>query len=269
MKREGYYLYVLFLILIFSSCERVFQYSVLEVRPQTSDLNNKAINQIKELVPRDSFTFLVISDTQVSYDELESFVKYANRITEDSIAFVLHGGDFTDYGANFEFDFYYDQIRKLRLPIIGVIGNHDMLGNGREIYRRYFGVENFSFEYGNTAFVAYNSNSREVAFDGSLPDLDWLEKEIKKYQHLDNIIYLSHIAPDVEDFDQSKSAQLVGLLADSGNSLLSIHGHTHSYKYGEPYADGVKYLVAPTLGKRSFVKVDVHGKEVRVEEVFY
>lgn len=266
--------YVSFLILLifsllFGSCKRNFQYAVLEVKPLATDLNNKAIAHINKLTPKDTFSFLVISDTQIAYDELEAFVKHANSEHQDSIAFVLHGGDFTDYGANFEYNLYYDDIRKLKFPVVGTIGNHDMLGNGREIFRRYFGPEDFTFAFGNTAFIVFNSNSREVAFDGTVPNIDWLKQCSELAGQKKNVIYLSHIAPISFDFDQRKTKELAALLAATPNTRLSIHGHSHSFEYTELFEDGVPYLVAPTLLKRSYVKVTVADTAITVKELFY
>lgn len=260
--------FIILLPLFFGACKRNFQYSVLEVRPTASDQNNKAITSIEKLTPKDTFSFLVISDTQIAYNELQDFVKYANKIPDDSISFLLHGGDFTDYGANFEYNFYYDEIHKLKFPVVGTIGNHDMLGNGRYIYRKLLGPEEFTFTYGNTAFVVFNSNSREVSFDGSLPDLPWLEKTIHTLRDKKNIIYLSHISPLHPDYDQRMTEKQVDLITQQSNSRLSIHGHTHSFDYRES-AEGLKYVVAPTLQKRSYVKVDIADTTVTVHELFY
>lgn len=260
--------FILFLPLFLGSCKRNFQYSVLEVRPYENDLNNKAIAAIKELPPKDTFSFLVISDTQIAYDELQDFVEHANGLSEDSIAFVLHGGDYTDYGANFEYNFYYDEIKKLKFPIVGTIGNHDMLGNGRYIYRKFLGSEEFTFEYGNTAFVVFNSNSREVAFDGSIPNLPWLEQTVNSLKQKKNIVYLSHISPQNSDYDQRMAERHKNIVLEQSNSRLSLHGHTHSYEYYETEG-GFKYVVVPTILKRSYVKVDVADTTLTVHELFY
>lgn len=260
---------LLFLVLVFTACKRNFQYSVLEVKPLSSDLNNRAIAELGKRTAKDSFSFLIISDTQIAYDELEAFVDHANQISDDSVAFVLHGGDFTDYGANFEYNLYYDDIKKLKFPVIGTIGNHDMLGNGRTIFQRYFGQEDFTFEYGNTAFIVFNSNSREVAFDGSIPNVDWIRQAIAENSTKKNIIYLSHVAPISFDFDQTKTETIAELFSTTANSRLSVHGHSHSFDYREFFDDGLPYLVAPTLLKRSYVKVNVADTVITVNELFY
>lgn len=264
-----FYLSIICSLIIFistTSCDRYFQYSVLEVKPLARDLNLTAINEIKQLPIHDKFSFLIIADTQIAYDELADFVKHANKIDDDSISFILHGGDFTDYGANFEYNYYYDIIKKIKFPVVGVIGNHDMLGNGREIFRKYFGPENFSFNYGQTKFIVFNNNSRELAFDGTLPNLEWIEGEIKNTNDtIRNIFYLSHVPPMSSDFDPSKVDAFYKLLTSHPKARYSIHGHTHSYEFVRPYGDDLDYLVAPTLLYRSYVKVSVDGEDVSQE----
>ncbi|WP_437919941.1 metallophosphoesterase family protein [Sphingobacterium sp. LRF_L2] len=258
-----------FTAIVYAACKRNFQYSVLEVKPLTNDLNLKAIDKVAMMEARDTFSFLVISDTQIAYDELQDFVKHANDLSTDSIAFILHGGDYTDYGANFEFNLYYDEIKKLKFPVIGTIGNHDMLGNGREIFRKYFGSEEFSFNFGKTTFISFNSNSREVGFDGSIPNTNWIQEELNKFADQKNIVFLSHIAPRDSDFDQTKTKELTTIMSQAPNSRLSIHGHTHSFDFGEFFNDGLSYVVAPTLLKRAYVKVTVRDKKIEVNEVLY
>ena len=251
-----------------SSCKRNFQYSVLEVNPLTHALNEKAIKKIQPL-GKDTFSFLLISDTQVAYDELEDFVDYSNqKYGSDEISFILHGGDFTDYGANFEYNIYYDDIKKSKFPVVGTIGNHDMLSNGRKIYNEYFGPENFSFSFGNNRFIVFNTNSREVGFNRLLPDLKWLKSEMDNTQE-NNIYFLSHVAPLSTDFDNELKLEFIELLASSSKTRLSINGHSHSYEFHQPFNDGVNYLVVPTLQKREYVRIDVKGNNFTVEHLTY
>lgn len=257
------------LTVLISSCKRTFQYSILEVRPTAENLNVQNINQLSKIAPKDTFSFLFISDTQVSYDQLEDFVLHANKTyPKDSIAFVIHGGDYTDYGANFEYNMYYEDIKKLNFPIIGTIGNHDMLSNGRKIYETMFGHENFSFKYGNNRFIVFNSNGREINFGGVLPDTNWLQNQINQTSE-DNIYYLSHVPPTSTDFDPSLIDELTKIIGASSKSRLSMSGHTHSFVFHRPFGDNVDYLIAPTLMKREYVKINVNGNNFNVEKITY
>ncbi|TJY61341.1 metallophosphoesterase [Sphingobacterium alkalisoli] len=266
------FLFGIALLMLLTGCKKAFQYSLLEVRPLARDLNVKAVEQIRSLPQKSSFTFLVISDTQIALGELSDFVKYANKhYTEEGIAFVLHGGDITDFGANYEYNDYYNDIKKLKFPNIATIGNHDMLGNGPEIYRKYFGPDDFTFRYGKSAFIVFNSNSRERGFDGTLPNEEWLAQQIRQTdtQETDHIFFLSHVPPMSADFDPNKVDSFTELLASTDKASLSIHGHTHVFSYDEPYNDGMPYLIAPSLEKRSFVEVTVEDQSISVNLIHY
>ena len=79
-----------------------------------------------------------IGDTQRTYDETEAFVHHANG--RDDIDFVIHGGDYTEFGMTKEFAWAVERLNQLRVPYAGLIGNHDILGNGHEVYAELFGV---------------------------------------------------------------------------------------------------------------------------------
>ncbi|SFS52876.1 metallophosphoesterase family protein [Sphingobacterium wenxiniae] len=264
-----YVLLLFFTAFFFSACKRNFQYSVLEVRPLDREINQKSIAEINQLSPKDTFSFLIMSDSQVAYKPLESFVRHVNKTyAKDSVAFILHAGDFTDYGANFEYNLYHELTEKLNFPVVGCIGNHDMLGNGQEIYRKFFGPENFTFTYGANRFILFNNNGREVGFNGTLPDLSWLNTEILNARE-DNLFFISHVPPMSDDFDPALRDDFVDLLAVNKSTRLSIHGHTHSFEYGEFFNDGVPYLVVPTLLKKEYVKVTVFGNEILVQQKYF
>jgi Icc protein len=60
-----------------SSCETMFQYSPNEVRVEEDlrELNKKNIARIQSLPAKENFKFILIGDSQRSYDELADFVK--------------------------------------------------------------------------------------------------------------------------------------------------------------------------------------------------
>lgn len=250
------------LLILLTSCKKTFQFSLLEARPNARDLNIAGIEKINQLSVKDTFTFAVISDTQVGYDELEGFVKHINQFPDDSLTFVLHAGDFTDYGANFEFNAYEEVIRDLKFPVVGVIGNHDMLGNGTYIYQKMFGPENFTFTYGKNIFIFQNSNARETAFDGKTPDLDWLTQTVKEIPLSNNVFYVAHVPPFSLDFDKSLEMDYVGIQSSIPNSRLGIYGHHHNYALSDYYDNGMEYLIAPTILHEYYILVRVEGNTI-------
>ena len=54
---------------------------------------------------------------------------------------------------------------KLRFLYVAIIGNHDHLESGEEIFRRMYGELNFSFVYGSVKFVVFNNNVSVVFYE--------------------------------------------------------------------------------------------------------
>lgn len=259
----------LFTLLLFSliSCKKYFQYSPNEVRLEESEknLNQKNIAKIQSLPTKDSFSFIVTGDTQRFYEELDEFVIHVNA--RNDISFVIINGDISDFGQNMEFKWIARSLAKLKIPYIAVIGNHDMLANGRQIFNQMFGPDNFSFSYGNYKFICLNSNSREKGFDGSLPDLNWLNTQLSQLSHSRQAFVFSHVPPFNQDFDQNLVQPFATALALSGKVNLSIHGHHTVFSISKPYGPDVEYVIAGSVNKNSYALISVHNEFYNVRKV--
>ena len=194
---------VAFLSLLLVSCKKIFRYNSSEIRLEEKyrNLNSKNISSILSAPTKDSFNFLVITDSQRSYEELDEFVKKANSYSD--ISFVVLNGDITDFGLQTEYLWIAERMQKLAAPFLAVIGNHDMLGNGREVYRQMFGAENFSFSYSGHRFVFLNSNSKEAKPGEILPDTTWLQTELAASPLQEKIFVFAHIPPLGGDFSRT------------------------------------------------------------------
>jgi len=259
----------LLLSILTCSCKKLFTYSANEIQIEEKDRNQnvKNIERLQSKVQSDSFRFVVISDTQRFYDEMDDFVEKVNGYP--GISFVVLNGDMTDFGLRSEYLWMSDRLQKLAFPFFLVIGNHDMLGNGRELYQQMFGPENFSFNYSGYKFIALNSNSKEVGYNGSLPDTTLLLKELSITPIDQKIFVFSHLAPFSGDFDRSLEQPYVRILANNGNVIYSIHGHEDISYSGQPYGPPVNYVVVNSLKERSFVLINVNTNNTSVEEIFF
>ena len=256
-------LLTILLLIHLTSCKDLFQYSPNEVRleEEEKNLNQKNIARLQAIPVQDQIKFVVIGDSQRFYDELEDFVNNINL--QSGISFVLLNGDITDFGLNKEFKWINRILKKLTVPYFAVIGNHDMLANGRLLYNQMFGAENFSFTYGGYKFIGLNTNSQETGYDGSIPDLPWLQQELNG--NFKQAFIFSHVPPFSDQFDKNKIHDYTSLLK-TNNVGMSIHGHQHDYSYSFPYADGVPYLVVASMNKRSYAVVSVNNEFTQVEE---
>jgi 3',5'-cyclic AMP phosphodiesterase CpdA len=253
------------------ACKDLFQFNPNEVRLEEKDknLNVKNIQKIASLPVRDSFKFIVIGDSQRFYEDLDEFVGNVNSLN-DEIAFVLLNGDISDFGLNREFNWINTLLRKLRVPYIGVIGNHDMLANGRLIYNKMFGAEDFTFEYSGSKFICLNTNSLEVGHDGSIPDLSWLQQQVSDLSSYKNAFVFAHVPPFDSEFDSKKRSSYFEILGAASHKVrLSIHGHQHKYSLSRPRENELEYLVVSTIYKRNYALITVTDNTYTIEQKFF
>jgi predicted phosphodiesterase len=253
-------------LLMMVSCKQQFMFHPNEVRPDEEALNSRNIEKISTLTPKPAFNFILLGDTQRFYEDLEDFVNHVNSM--DSVSFVLLAGDLVDFGLNKEYNWIASRLGKLSIPYVAVIGNHDMVANGRTIFGEMFGPENFSFSYGKNKFICLNSNSREVDYNGQVPDINWLTQQLNDNEP-DNIFVLSHVPPFSADFDKTLEPAFTGILAAQPKTRISLHGHDHNFKLLHPYPGGLPYLTAASTGKRSYAMIAVNGELVSVTEKHY
>ena len=251
------------------SCEKTFTYNAneIQIEEKDRDQNTKNLERLQSKGQKDSFCFVVISDTQRFYDELDDFVEKVNSYPD--ISFVVLNGDITDFGLRSEYLWISHRLQKLSFPFLVVIGNHDMLANGRELYKQMFGPENFGFSFSDHKFIVLNSNSLQVGHNGSLPDTSWLQLELSATPSQQKIFILSHMAPFSSDFDQSLQDTYVKTLTKNGNVIYSIHAHDDTFYLGQWYGPPVNYLVVNSIHERSFVLIKVNPNNTEVEKIFF
>jgi Icc protein len=252
----------------FSACSK-FEYSPYEVRipDDTEDINQKAIDRIlsQPISATDTLQFLLISDTQRFYDETADFVKAANK--QKNIRFVMLTGDITDFGLTKEFQWIHSILQKLNFPYLGVIGNHDCLGNGKQLFEHMYGPMNSYFNYGGNRFVMINTNSLEFA-DNSVPDMKWLEESLADTAAYRNAFLFMHVPPYHIDFDRSKEEQFANLIR-TRKVRMAFNGHNHDQGVESPYAEDVKLVTVGSTSYRSFIKATIIGTKATYEVISY
>ncbi len=215
------------------------------------DLNRKAIERLVAAPPAGPLTLAVVGDTQESFDEAEDAV--ASIDARGDVQLVVQIGDFTHVGTLLEYQLMNDIFARLRVPYLVVAGYHDLLGNGARIYAEMFGPTNFAFDLGRVRLVFFDSNSASHDYDGSVPDLAWLEAALGAAPEPERALAFSHIAPDGDSlFDARLAAPLLALLADAGVDV-SFSGHAHRADAFE--LGGVPIVLADSLDHRTWVLV--------------
>ena len=248
------------LIAIFS-CERTFEYSPYQADVKSEYLNTTSQNlqQIQEMGSGSAdFTFAFISDSHFQYDNLRKVIDDING--NEVVQFVLFGGDMADQGILKDYEIFHELLEKLEKPYLTVIGNHDYLSNGKEIYKKMFGDLNYSFEFNNSKFIMFDDIFWE---SNMLPDFNWLDNELEGSERFEHVFVVAHIPPFGDQFDTSSQDRYREMMA-SYDVSLSLHGHTHRYLFEEPYSDGVDYLVVPSLKEPEYGLISIENGEISV-----
>ncbi|WP_347158950.1 metallophosphoesterase family protein [Pontibacter chitinilyticus] len=258
----------LLLALASQACEE-FEYSPYEIRLDDSEKNinqrNIAKIEAQHLAPTDTLRFILTADVQGFYEEDAAMVRDINQHHANA-NFLLLGGDLTDFGLAKEFKMIHKSFHSLVMPYVAVVGNHDSVNNGQQVFKAMYGDYNTSFAVGNSKFILLNTNY--IEFDEKVPDLDWLEKELAASTGYDNVFVLSHIPPENYEFGQENTQRYYQLLSKY-KVAFSLHGHNHSFKYSRPYDDTVPYVETTTAEDREYLLFTVIGDQVSFERITY
>ncbi len=247
--------------LCLSSC---IEYSPFETEIDTQKANLTAMNIAQIPSASGAFQFAVISDSHGDYEELADCVAHINNNSE--LSFVIHAGDMTDIGLRKEYIWFEEIISQLSLPYLTVIGNHDCLSNGKQIYRQMYGNFNYSIEYSGSKFIFFNDNNREIT--GKVLDLDWLAGEFSEREQFNHIFVIAHVLPWGDELKKGEEGKKLAKLFEERGTSMVILGHAHRFLYGELNNDGVKYLISNDVKDRDYCIVTVDSANVSIERVF-
>lgn len=263
MKNRLKHLTFLALLASLISCDQ-FEFSPNQSfdHSSPSNLNAQNLARLRQNAEDDTVTIVFAGDTQRWYDEQERFVKKVNSL--ENVDLVLLAGDISDFGLLQEFKWVQKRLSALRAPYFGIIGNHDMVANGRQIFRQMFGPLNYSFVYGGIKFIAHNTNGLEAPGE-SIPDLGWLARELQNTERAKYVVTVSHVPPfNAQEFGEESVKPYIGLLESTPNLLLSLHGHVHQHQDFYPFGDKVHYMTSFSFEQSAFVLLQiVDGKALK------
>lgn len=258
-------------IMLLVGCDP-FEYHPYDARldKKYKDINNKNIRRI-EAADRhdDTVRFIFMGDSQRWYDETEDFVKSANQ--RDDIDFVVHGGDISDFGMKKEFCWIHDIMSKLKVPYVAIIGNHDHLGTGGEIYKTMYGELNFSFVYGGIKFVCLNTNALEFDYSTPVPDFEFIQQEIADSvsREYHSTIAMMHTQPGNVVFNNNVKLVFHEYLKRFRHLRFCVHAHEHHLMVNEFFNDGVIYYGSDCMKNRSYLLFTVTKDDYQYEVVYF
>ena len=246
-----------------------------EVHPYDTDVegpvNTNAVNALRiesALLDRSDYRVAVISDTQGRYDETEEAVAALNA--RGDLDFVLHCGDLSDFGLKKEFQFQRDILNRLTMPCIALIGNHDCLATGQEVFQRIFGETNFAFTAGDTRFICLNTNAMEYDYSVPVPDFDFMEHQLT---HLPpgvvRAVWVMHVRPGEFQFNNNVKKAFEYYILRSPGLPFCLYGHEHTARVDDLFGDGVLYYQCPDIGKRTYLLFTMHETGYEYETVVF
>jgi len=254
------YLYYIFIIIILTSCGDIeFSPNQKFDSNTPSDLNIKNVAKLQSQARDDTIRFVLTGDTQRAYSACKDMVQKIN--TMQGVDFVLIDGDISDFGLYQEMKWIHTIYSGLSVPYIGVLGNHDIAANGKQVFGRMYGPENFCFVYDSVKFVCHDTNSREYNFSGNVPNISWLKEEMQAEPGINGFVAVSHVSCFDADFDQNLTKDYISTLLKAPKFLASLNAHINTTEVLYPYDGKTPFIAVNNAAKKEFLLIDIiHGK---------
>lgn len=267
MKRYHTIIGILAFLFSLSGCDTI-EYHPYDARIEgATNINRCNIGRIEErLAGVDSFRFAFISDTQRWYDETEKVVKAINQRSD--IDFVVHGGDLSDFGATKELLWQRDILNRLKMPYVCLLGNHDCLGTGEEVFRKVFGEPNFAFTAGNVRFVCLNTNAMEFDYSEPVPDFRFLKQERDSFPtEASRTLFAMHVKPMDEQFNNNVADIFQEYISRFPDPICCIYGHGHKLMTSDLFGDGLLYHQVSNIQKRKYLLFTIYPEGYSYETI--
>ena len=115
-------------------------------------------------------------------------------------------------------------LAKLRVPYFVGRGNHDRVG--LDVWQSTWGYgTNHSFVKGEYAFIAGDTSNEKGQY--VCPDINWLRKEIARYNDKKGIFIFLHITPEKWTDNGIDCKEITELLENTPNVKAVFNGHDH------------------------------------------
>lgn len=251
-------------------CEDIFSYHPYDTRfSGETDINNHNIKRIEtECRDKDTLHFVFTGDTHEWYADTRDMVKSINA--RDSIDFIIHGGDLTDAGLTEEFIWQREVLSKLNKPYVALIGNHDFLGTGDEVYTKMYGKLDFSFIAARVKFVCLNTNATEYDYMAAVPNFDFMEEQLTADSSMfDRTIVCMHACPYSDQFNNNVAKAFEHYINLFPGLICCLKAHDHSVSANDIYGDGVIYYGCASAVHRTYLLFTITPTDYKYEVVSY
>lgn len=271
MRYRTYMLsHLLMILVLLTSCDDLFDVHPYDVNIKgETGINLKNIARIEsEFADKDTLRIAFISDTHCWYKDTKDEVDDLNK--RSGIDFVIHCGDLTDTGMTKEYERSRDILVGIRYPFVALIGNHDFLGTGDQIYGVMYGEMNFSFIVSRIKFICLNTNATEYDYLAAIPDFDYLEGEFTKdTDRFDRTVLIMHAPPYSDQFNNNVCKAFRRYLDFFPGLMCCIYGHNHKDKVERFYDDDLVFYGIDCAQHRNYRIMTITPEGYEMEQIYY
>ncbi|MCC6699288.1 MAG: metallophosphoesterase [Candidatus Hydrogenedentes bacterium] len=246
-------------------------------------LTERALDQLRATPPSvpDAFDFAVVADTRSLSvtEQSETWKQIIQDVNALRPAFILDVGDLILGGSAdllpAQWNEYERVVADLQVPLFPVTGNHDISDAATEkIWLDRVGPTCYAFSYGNSRFIALNSE--EVGAGQRLSDdqIAWLKADLESAnaKHIFLFLHKPYFVAGWNEPNWTSSWDNVAEAIKGYPVRIVFGGDDHLYRYmGQ--RDGVHYVISAGGGAEvrhpvdeggfhHFVLVRVRGDEV-------
>lgn len=147
-----------------------------------------------------------------------------------------------------------DIMKGFQMPFVCVLGNHDCLGTGEDVYKAIYGNPNFAFTAGNVRFICLNTNAMEYDYSQPVPDFGFMEDELTNLpEGIEKTVFLMHVKPYEFIFNNNVAKVFQEYVKQFPNVQFCLYGHEHQLTVDDLFEDGILYYQCPNIGKRTYL----------------
>ncbi len=227
------------------------------------------------------FSFAVCGGDKVGRHVFEGLLKQIDH--DPDIAFAFNLGDAVLKGEKLNYHHYIKMLdNNLGIPLLTVMGDNELSGEGRELYQKIFGPFYYSFKIGKNFFIVIDDTGKRGI---DQKQMRWVEKELTGSKDYDNRIIFMHkplYGPD-QNMDkrflpEGNSLKLIDLFSEYRVSHIfasKINGYYQDNLRGIPctVTGGAGALPDNKDGEYNYfhflkVNVDKDMIDIEIEKVF-
>lgn len=203
---------------------------------------------------KSSLTFAVLGDSQGNNDALTHIIK---AINEAEISFLVHLGDMVPSGKEQEYQDFFEVMKELEVPFYTVPGNHDVRGNGLEVYEQNLAPAYYSFNIKDYNLVFLDTS--KLGLDQV--QRDWLETELGNDKDVLIFLHVPLYDPRGKEhafLDKTEADSLLELIKEAPSNVRGVFsGHIHMFSH--EIVEDISFITSGGGGAHLYAAADEGG----------